>query len=479
MSKMRRIKDTAIWLAELAAFALLIIIIGEFLLSRSFYKEARFNGGYLAELREISESDRLLIFAPHEDDELLGAGVLIQKALDSGAEVTVCLVTNGEYPEASVILQERTIALKPEAFVNLGYMRQKETLQALEILGLDEGNVIFLGYPDHAINKLLSPYHWAIDDAVMSPRTKSTYSPYSNSFTPSAPHSGTSLLRDLVTIISYVKPTIVVTTHPYDVHIDHWSVYAFVKMALNSIEEEWARPGEIDLLSYLIHRPDWPVVKSRRPSFSLIPPKGFAGLESMEWFALPASVSDTLMKNKAMLSYKSQLASLSPLLRSFVRANELFSSQLDLSWNIEKDENSLPVQIEPVSDNILVQRNPICDISGMRALFMGRAVTVEVSFAKPVTRAVNIEIGFSFGHSSKGVVVGSLRLVSGSLSGAYSKEGNTYFPDEEISGKLNGRTAKFSFPMPAEFEPEWMQVWSRSSIGLKSIDQSMIYFIRL
>ena len=41
---------------------------------------------------------KILIFAPHPDDEVLGCGGTIARYIDKGAEVTVCIVTSPQPP---------------------------------------------------------------------------------------------------------------------------------------------------------------------------------------------------------------------------------------------------------------------------------------------------------------------------------------------------------------------------------------------
>ncbi len=82
----------------LVASALLIVIAGEVLLSSSMYKSRSFDGKTLGIMPEPGPDDRILIFAPHPDDEVLGSGTYIQRAIKNGAEVKVVLMTNGNTP---------------------------------------------------------------------------------------------------------------------------------------------------------------------------------------------------------------------------------------------------------------------------------------------------------------------------------------------------------------------------------------------
>src|SRR6185295_13542272 len=51
-------------------------------------------------LLTVPEGTRLLVVAPHPDDEVLGAGGLMQRVHETGGTVRVVYLTNGEgYPE--------------------------------------------------------------------------------------------------------------------------------------------------------------------------------------------------------------------------------------------------------------------------------------------------------------------------------------------------------------------------------------------
>ncbi len=73
-----------------------------------------------------------LVFAPHPDDESIGMGGTIAKAVSSGIEVNVVFMTSGEFAgEASV--------------------REKEAVEACKILGIK--NYFFLAIPDRSVYK--------------------------------------------------------------------------------------------------------------------------------------------------------------------------------------------------------------------------------------------------------------------------------------------------------------------------------------
>src|SRR5690606_34503688 len=111
-------------------------------------------------------------------------------------------------------------------FQRIAAMRQREALEACRVLGVPGSDVQFLGYPDGGM-RMLWETHWDKTTPYLSPYTKTSQSPYPNSFTPQAKYSGAQVLSDLEKIIAEFRPTLVLTTHPEDTHVDHWAAYAF------------------------------------------------------------------------------------------------------------------------------------------------------------------------------------------------------------------------------------------------------------
>jgi hypothetical protein len=63
--------------------------------------------------------ERILIFAPHEDDEMLGCGGLMQHALAAGAHLHIVLMTNGDYHEKYMFFKKHPKS--PEDYIQVGY----------------------------------------------------------------------------------------------------------------------------------------------------------------------------------------------------------------------------------------------------------------------------------------------------------------------------------------------------------------------
>src|SRR5262245_36764195 len=96
----------------------------------------------------LQSSDRILILAPHPDDEVLGCGGVIQEAVAKGLPVRVVFLTCGDHNEWSFMVYRKRPVVLPSAVRELGSTRQQEALAAARILGLASNQLTFLGYPD-------------------------------------------------------------------------------------------------------------------------------------------------------------------------------------------------------------------------------------------------------------------------------------------------------------------------------------------
>lgn len=71
---------------------------------------------------------RVCLFAPHPDDEILGCGGLLQQVVANGNEILLIYVTNGtqSHPNSQIYSQDK-----------LNIIRPQESLEALKVLGID------------------------------------------------------------------------------------------------------------------------------------------------------------------------------------------------------------------------------------------------------------------------------------------------------------------------------------------------------
>jgi LmbE family N-acetylglucosaminyl deacetylase len=265
--------------------------------------------------------ERILIVAPHSDDEVLSCGGVIHQAVMMGCEVLVVVITNGDGFTIATTTKVKKVK-GWQRFIDFGVLRQNESLSACKYLGLPRENICFLGYPDRGLHHLWTS-HWDLDGPTYrSPYTMCDCNPYKNSYNVGVPYTGESLLRDLLQIMKDFQPTLVFAPHTCDVHNDHWAVHNFVRYALtlHSLEGDY-KPN---YLGYLIHRGNWPTPKGYFPKKPLLPPKSMLGKE-WQWCWYPVEPQSTVMKNKATLMYRTQTTLMRRYMVSYSRVNELFA----------------------------------------------------------------------------------------------------------------------------------------------------------
>jgi len=91
---------------------------------------------------------KIVVFAPHPDDETLGCGGTIAKKIDSGYEVFIVFLTDGRYALKEVgVVSERCCPLKMKD------LRKRDALKASKVLGLPEENLFFLEIEDKTLQK--------------------------------------------------------------------------------------------------------------------------------------------------------------------------------------------------------------------------------------------------------------------------------------------------------------------------------------
>ena len=319
---------------------------------------------------------RLLVLAPHCDDETLGAGGLILAAQRLGMQVQVVIATNGDGYRFATMEDFRRAFPRSGDYIRLGMLRQQESVRALQLLGVPEAQVTFLSYPDGGTPSLWTD-HWSTQTPYRSPRSRTTRSPYPLTYDQNAVYAGADLLRDLVSIIGSYWPDLVVYPHPNDVHPDHWGLSAFARLALAQAQRD--NPAyHPDSYVYLVHRPDFPVPTGQRPNANLVPPEALWNIPP-HWFRLDLGVADTALKWQALQAYSSQIRLLRGLFEDLVRANELFGrlDAIDMpqladgdpldprTWHDPSGAPIQPAQLDPIGDITVRQAIPAADLSAV------------------------------------------------------------------------------------------------------------------
>ncbi len=266
-----------------------------------------------------SADDRILVVVAHPDDETIGLGGYLAQAVKNGAKVKIVIVTSGEGNKYFAYLEEKNLFSK-EKFIYEEEVRMKEAKTALKTLGIQPEDIIFLGFPDRALIKLLKK-NWT--EKYVSPFTLQDKPLFQNKYNSNSYYSGEELYRILRNIILEFRPTKIFTHSLFDKHTDHQAVNYFVGIALY----ETYFPKE-NIFTFLVHYHNFSKPWLLSKNSSLYPPND---LQSFHWLIFPLTDELIDQKEKAIKEYKSQLKSpyLNLLLKSFIRKNELFYQGLD------------------------------------------------------------------------------------------------------------------------------------------------------
>ena len=103
----------------------------------------------------FTAGDRVLIFAPHPDDETIATGELIQLALGVGAAVRIVFATDGDNNPWPQRWLDRHWHIGAEERARWGQRRRREALAALGTLGMAADDARFLGWPDQGLTECL------------------------------------------------------------------------------------------------------------------------------------------------------------------------------------------------------------------------------------------------------------------------------------------------------------------------------------
>jgi LmbE family N-acetylglucosaminyl deacetylase len=262
-----------------------------------FYLSGFFTGwwvikGKLGSFPAVSSQTRLLVIAPHPDDETVMAGGLIQRVLENQGKVEIIYLTSGDGSRTTLIQENKEIDLSPAEFIALGETRIKEASQAASVLGVKRSDVFFLGFPDQGLTKIYNRNFNQADGIGSSAMTKVDHVPYPEAYRPGQAYYGENLLNDVKEIALAFKPNIVVTGHPRDNHPDHRIAFTLVEKIRPDLDPN------CKVYSSLTHFKGYPA-----PGGYLFPPKKLFG---GDWLSLELYPPEITVKRKAIEVHISQ-----------------------------------------------------------------------------------------------------------------------------------------------------------------------------
>jgi LmbE family N-acetylglucosaminyl deacetylase len=258
-----------------------------------------------------TKSDRVLIVAPHMDDETIGAGAYALDAIRSGAEVFVAFMTAGDCARFSARITTGRMMPSASDYLSVGLTRIGEARRAMRILGVPQDHIFVLGYPDRGLRTMFEDP----TAVVRSTSTQQNAVPYETAVTPGAKHTLENVVADMRRILELVQPTTVITPVPFDLHPDHSAAAAIVDLAVD------LTPLSPHRLGYVVHTSRFLKSFVWTPERALLPP---ARMRSFTWSMYPVSANAQSVKASMLDAYKSQRPYTYFLRNAFVRSNELF-----------------------------------------------------------------------------------------------------------------------------------------------------------
>jgi len=164
----------------------------------------------------FSALTRLLVVAPHPDDETLATGLLIQQVRGAGGEVRILLLTAGDNNPWPQRWLERRIRIRGVDRQRWGQRRLAEMQHALQQLDVPAQALRTLGWPDMGIT-----------DGLLQ--------------------SGSTLPATLAMAIGEFHPSLIALPSLHDRHPDHGTAHVLVRLAVARLSHPPA------MLAYLVH----------------------------------------------------------------------------------------------------------------------------------------------------------------------------------------------------------------------------------
>lgn len=253
---------------------------------------------------------KVLFIAPHQDDEILAAGGLIQRLQKNGDRLSVLFATNGDYHGPQIALR-----------------RYYESCNALKHLGISSDEIFYLGYGDTGMcdtHSFLGKLRFSSKELPFTtPFSTTTYHP-AKQLTVHALRTGEesllthgAFLGDLTWFVNQYMPDVLIFPHPNDQHGDHSAISAF-------LQETNVLAHIPFCLTYIIHGGNDLIWPHRDQKLFLCPPV----ITEKSWKnRISIQITDTEMQCKiqALRHFKTQISTdTTGFLLSFCKQEEVF-----------------------------------------------------------------------------------------------------------------------------------------------------------
>lgn len=278
----------------------------------------------------INHGERLLVLAPHPDDETLSAAGLASQVLERGGTVRDVVVTAGDaYVDA---VRQETGKTKPSKrdYFLFGETRLEESRRAAKVVGHGFIHLDLLGFSDGTLYPDLIS-HWRRHNPLRSDFTGFSKVAYRAAADRGVAQDGQDLRDELVAILRETRPTLIVFPDVMENDSDHAGLGMFALLAVHDwLEHLPPTQAKPRLLAYLIHwqhgwptGSDWgvPLDWSDQP-FQLpddLPLRGHSRV------CTPMTPKQIATKRAALAEYHTQQRIMGDFLSAFVRNSECFT----------------------------------------------------------------------------------------------------------------------------------------------------------
>ena len=216
----------------------------------------------------FSKSDKILVVAPHPDDESLGTGGLLQRIFAQKIPVRIVFATNGENNPWAQRYWEKRWQIGPDERLRWGRRRREEALNAIRTLGGKPDCARFLNLPDLGTTRLLMQGDRELSVSITSE-------------------------------IQEWEPTVALIPTMHDAHPDHSALAVGFSMALDVVGGSSIRVWE-----YLVHQPQAAI--RQEPARLLL------------------SSEEVARKRRAILCHETQVALSRGRFTSFAKSEEAY-----------------------------------------------------------------------------------------------------------------------------------------------------------
>lgn len=215
--------------------------------------------------------ERVMVYSPHDDDAILGAGYAMRAAMDAGAEVHVVIVCDGACGYST-----------PEEKEGIVARRRAETLDCYRAFGIPGDRVLFLSYPDFSAIQYVG--------RILDPAREGHF-------------------RATITELRRRRITRILAPNHYHEHIDHLAAYLMAAFdspqAGDAHSVDWAEPYPVRSTA------QYSVWAEFDPEDALVRGRGDRGLRADVVLAASSEVEDEVMRGIGR--YPSQAAIIASL----------------------------------------------------------------------------------------------------------------------------------------------------------------------